>query len=148
MPNPERFSPDDPIEKKGLLARFKAFVAGKFEKKPTETDDFFAKTHGGTTSAHESGDIKKFNEFLGNIEAQLERVDEQNRSLLEQLSLLKSNNETLISQVCILTDNNNHLTEQFNKSRKREKIAKILAIISSVAALGLTAWKIIGMLVG
>ena len=128
-----------PKEKKSVFARFRAFL---FEKQ-VEAEEPREMTKNANTPVSDTStdDLKKFNAFLGTIENQLGRVDEQNKSLLEQLSVLKSNNETLVTQVKILTNNNNQLTEQFNASKKREKIAKTLAIISAIAAIGLTTYN-------
>ena len=117
-----------PAEKKTLFARFQSFLSGRKEK-------IAAKKVA-------TADVRQINEFFGTIEAQLDKVDGQNKSLLEQLSMLKINNETLVSQVKILTQNNNQLTEQFNAMKKREKIAKILAIISAILAIGLSFFNI------
>jgi len=46
-----------------------------------------------------------------------------------------------------LTDNNNQLTEQFNASKRREKIAKTLAIIAAIFAIGLSAYNILKLII-
>jgi len=130
-------------QKKGVFARFKAFLFDKIE--PTEQEKGAPHKKGAKA---DSDTIEKLNEFMGNIETQRDRVDVQNKSLLEQVSVLKTNNETLLKQITILTENNTRLTNQFNASKRREKIAKTLAIISSIAALGLTTYNILRMIIG
>lgn len=133
-------------EKKSVLSRLRSFFNRK-DKQPSDkikTKPVKRKLSSDVSSE----DVRKINEFLGSIENQLDKVDEQNKSLLEQLSLLKTNNEILVSQVEILTRNNISLTEQFNAMKKREKIAKILAIISAVLAIGLSAYNILRLIIG
>jgi len=77
-------------EKKGVLARFRSFLSARKEPKTVK------KPPDSAPAEMSPGDLKKLNEFLGSIETQLDRVDEQNKSLLAQLSVLKANNETLI----------------------------------------------------
>ena len=89
---------------------------------------------------------RRLNDYLDAIENQLDKVDEQNKMLLFYLTTVKENNETLLSQVNILSKHNEELNKQWKISRRREKIAKTLAIISSIAAIGFTAWRIIDMI--
>ncbi|MCL2796542.1 MAG: hypothetical protein FWD58_00585 [Firmicutes bacterium] len=159
--NQDDFEEEPVKEKKGLFARFRSFISGKKEpkeskepKEPKEQKDSKRAATLPEAPKADTDSIAKFNDFLGSIETQLGRVDEQNKSLLGQVSVLKSNNEillnqvsvlktnndALLSQINILTENNSRLTEQFNVSRRREKIAKTLAIISSILAIGLTIY--------
>ncbi|MCL2798591.1 MAG: hypothetical protein FWD58_11205 [Firmicutes bacterium] len=146
--NPDPFSASQK-EKKGILARFKAFIFDRKESsgepKPTHPKkgpkaDLNLKADADT--------IEKLNEFMESIETQLDRVDAQNKSLLAQVSLLKTNNETLLLQITTLTNNNNRLTEQFNASKRREKIAKTLAIVSAILAIGLSTYNFLRMIIG
>jgi hypothetical protein len=80
-------------------------------------------------------------EFLNLIETQLGSLDEQNKLLLMHMATVKDNNDTLMEQVKILSKNNELLYRQFNLSKRREKISKTIAIISSSLAIGLAVYK-------
>ena len=91
--------------------------------------------------------MRKFSEFLGAIEFQLDKVEGQNENLIHQLETLESNNKLLLEQVTHLTKNNDQLTEQYNNMKKREKVAKILAIISASFGIGLGVFNIIRLII-
>ena len=93
-------------------------------------------------------DTRKLNEFLGSIESQLDKMDEQNKLLLFHLQTVKENNEALLNQINVLSKNNEQLFKQFQASKRREKIAKIIAIIASCLAIGFWVYKIIMILLG
>jgi len=91
-------------------------------------------------------DVRKFNEFLGALEVHLDKVEDQNEHLVKQLSTLEKNNNLLLEQVQTLTKNNNQLTEQYNNMKKREKIAKIMAIIAATFSIGLAIFTIFNLI--
>ena len=93
-------------------------------------------------------DTRKLNEYLGAIECQLDKMDEQNKILLFHLSTVKENNEALLNQITVLSKNNELLFKQFQASKKREKLAKIIAIIASSLAIGFWVYRIIMILLG
>jgi len=140
-------------KKQGKIARFKQFLFSRnTEKEYIKEQKKEAKLNKQSilsidescekTQKHQ----RRLNECLDAIETQLDKVDEQNKMLLFYLTTVKENNETLLSQVNHLTKHNDELYEQFKMSRRREKIAKTLAIISSIAAIAFTAWRIIDMI--
>jgi len=141
-------------EKKGMFARLRCYmqnrkeVASKaaLEKESGKTSPPKKKTVGGsvrTLSEVTAEDMNKFNDFLGAIETQLDKVEGQNENLLRQISTLDKNNQLLLEQVQTLTKNNNQLTEQYNNMKKREKLAKIMAIIAATFSIGLAVFNII-----
>ena len=151
---------DIKAEKQGRIAKLKTFLFNrngeKAFKKETKLAARTAK-HKARYSTGEDGfedgfydktakhtrQSKKLNDYLDAIECQLDKMDEQNKMLLFYLTTVKENNEALLNQVNLLSKHNDELYKQFQASKKREKIAKILAIISSVAAIGFTVWRII-----
>jgi len=145
-------------EKKGMFARLRDFIANKkeaaqkaAEEKAAEKAEKAAvkankKTIGSsvrTLTETGSDDMRKFGEFLGAIETQLDKVEEQNESLIKQLSTLEKNNNMLLEQVSNLTKNNNQLAEQYNNMKKREKVAKIMAIVAASFSIGLAIFNVI-----
>jgi len=140
-------------EKKGMFERFRNFMADKkqvatakvlekqaaLKPKAKKSMGSSVKTLAKTTD----DDMRKFNEFLGAIEVQLDKVEEQNEQLLKTICTLEKNNDMLLEQVTNLTRNNNQLTEQYNNMKKREKIAKIMAIIAATFSIGLAVFNII-----
>jgi len=137
---------ETPPPKKGKIARFKSFLAGrktnKEQKKEAKLDERLLNTPPELCEKTKKNN-RKLNDYLDAIENQLDKVDEQNKMLLFYLTTVKENNETLLSQVNHLTKHNEELNQQFKISKRREKIAKTLAIISSIAAIAFTAWRII-----
>jgi len=91
-------------------------------------------------------EVKRFNHFLGAIEGHLGKVECQNENLLKQVGTLERNNTLLLQQVQTLTKNNNQLTEQYNNMKKREKIAKIMAIIAATFSIGLAIFTIFNLI--
>ncbi|MCL2555521.1 MAG: hypothetical protein FWE03_00685 [Firmicutes bacterium] len=139
---------DDSQPKQGKIAKFKQFLFNRnAEKKYNKELKNDANKSKNTTLPENCEKTKKYqrklNDYLDAIENQLDKVDEQNKMLLFYLTTVKENNETLLSQVNHLTKHNEELNTQFKLSKRREKIAKTLAIISSIAAIAFTAWRII-----
>ena len=92
-------------------------------------------------------DTRKLNQYLGAIESQLDKMDEQNQILLFHLSTVKENNEALLKQLTVLSKNNEQLFKQFQASKRREKVAKIIAIISSSLAVIYGAYRLIDLII-
>ena len=92
-------------------------------------------------------DTRKLNQYLGAIESQLDKMDEQNQILLFHLSTVKENNEALLNQITVLSKNNEQLFKQFQASKKREKVAKIIAIVSSSLAVIYGAYRLIDLII-
>ena len=150
-------------EKKGVFARFRDYIASRKEvaqkaaeiRAAEKAEKAASKTASKATGKQTLGasvktlaetnadDMRKFGEFLGAIETQLDKVEEQNENLIKQLSTLEKNNNMLLEQVTNLTDNNNKLTEQYNNMKKREKVAKIMAIVAATFSIGLAIFNII-----
>ncbi|MCL2375286.1 MAG: hypothetical protein FWC82_02030 [Firmicutes bacterium] len=133
-------------ERKGLFARFKSFFGGKEKPHKEAAKDKGKPTVGGSVRAlaeTSPEDSRRLNDFLNAIEVQLDKVDEKNSLLLSQITTLKDNNEILLDQVKTLTHNNNQLAEQYNNMKKREKIAKIMAIVSASLAISVTIFTFI-----
>ncbi|MDR3318996.1 MAG: hypothetical protein LBS99_06105 [Clostridiales bacterium] len=133
--------------KTSLFRRFVNYASGKRGLKTPELTD-------GVISDPELKEISKgvttteaVMDFLNSIENQLGNIDEQNKLLLSHIDTIKENNRALLEQVHILKINNEHLYELFQASRKREKVSKIIAIISSTLAIGFTLYKIISTII-
>lgn len=126
-------------KKKSLYARFKDYRASRKAVKQTENAALAAELRADTVP---KADVS---EFLNSIEAQLGNLDEQNKLLLMHMGTLKENNDMLIEHVKILTKNNDTLQRQFLISKRREKASKIVAIVSSSLAIGLTVYKFLDM---
>ncbi|MCL2598309.1 MAG: hypothetical protein FWD76_00150 [Firmicutes bacterium] len=84
----------------------------------------------------------KLNQTLSGIESQLDKVDEQNQMLLMTLGTLKENNQVLLQQVQTLGDTNKQLFQKLQASRKRERIIKVIAALSSCIALGIGIYNV------
>ena len=139
--------------KKGMFARLRSLIAGKNDSEAEPQKPKPAKQKKQTVGSSvrtfletSSEDMLKFNRFLGAIEIQLDKVEGQNVHLLHQLSTLEKNNALLLEQVQALTKNNNQLTEQYNNMKRREKIAKIMAIISATIGIGLGIYNVIRLI--
>ena len=138
-------------QKKGMFAKLRDFLSHKKDA-TNETATSLVKPKPSkksigasvrTLSKTTDEDMRKFNDFLGAIEVQLDKVEGQNEHLLRQLSQLEKNNDMLLEQVKTLTHNNNQITEQYNNMKKREKVAKIMAIIAATCSIGLAVFNII-----
>jgi len=140
---------DSTPQKQGKIAKFKQYLFNRNAEKEYMKEQKKAAKLGQPVlpSTEPCEKTKKYqrrlNDYLETIESQLDKVDEQNKMLLFYLTTVKENNETLLAQVNHLTRHNEELNKQFKISRRREKIAKTLAIISSIAAIAFTAWRII-----
>jgi small-conductance mechanosensitive channel len=135
-------------KKQGVMSRFKTYLFNRRAEKA-----FLKESKRQEESLNHSADVDKpvkdnrrLNEYLGAIENQLDKMDEQNKMLLFYLTTVKDNNESLLKQISVLSKNNDQLFQQFQHSKKREKLAKIVAIISALLTIGLTAWRIIEMI--
>ncbi|MCL2234574.1 MAG: hypothetical protein FWC11_04225 [Firmicutes bacterium] len=91
-------------------------------------------------------DSEILSRYLGHIETQLDKVDEQNKLLLMHLASSKENNDLLIKQITELSKSNERLTTQFLTLKKREKVAKIIAIVASSLAIGFWVYQFIMIL--
>ncbi|MCL2375581.1 MAG: hypothetical protein FWC82_03570 [Firmicutes bacterium] len=135
-------------EKKSMFARIRGFFASKNPPASKEEKEKAQKKKSVGASLRtlletNEDDIRKFNEFLGAMELHLDKVEGQNEHLLRQLGTLEKNNTLLLEQVQVLTKNNNQLTEQYNNMKKREKVAKIMAIIAATFSIGLAVFNVI-----
>ena len=127
---------------------WRAYLSGRKAKKALRKESKEAETTGAEESGDDVGhDPRKLNEYLGAIESQLGRMDEQNKILLFHLSTVKENNEALLNQVTVLSKNNDLLFQQFQASKKREKIAKIIAIISSSLAIVYGVYRLVDLII-
>ena len=131
--------------KKGLVSRFKDYMFNRSANRAYERDSSVSTSDSDEKSAK---DTRKINEYLDAIETQLGSLDEQNKILLYHLSTVKENNEALLQQITLLSRNNKMLFEQFQNMKRREKTAKIVAIIASCLAIGFWVWKIISIIMG
>lgn len=134
-------------KEKKKMSRLRAFLFNRGAEKA------FRKENGASASNEELKEksertARKLNEYLDAIENQLDKVDEQNKILLFHLSTVKENNEALLNQISVLSKNNEQLFQQFQASKKREKLAKIVAIISSCLAIGFWVYRIVMILLG
>ena len=125
-------------KKPSYYARFKKFLSDRKAKKAAEIPLAEPKPE-----LHTQADIS---EFFVTVESQLGNLDAQNKLLLSQMSRLQQNNDMLMDHVKILTKNNDELQKQFIISKRREKISKIIAIVSSALAIGLTIYKFLQIL--
>lgn len=125
------------------MSRLKAFFFNRKAEKEfrRENNEVAEKTE------KSSKENRKLSEYLSTIEEQLDKVDEQNKVLLFYLTTVKENNEALINQINILSKNNEQLFHQFMASKKREKLAKIIAIVSSGLAIGYTLYRFIMLII-
>jgi small-conductance mechanosensitive channel len=134
------------------MTRFQAFLfnrrAAKAFKKEAVAETALRKKQTEAKIEKPQKDMRKLNEYLSSIEEQLDKVDEQNKTLLSHLNTVKENNETLLEQVKVLSKNNEQLYNQFQTSKRREKIAKIVAVISSCLAIGFWVYRFISILLG
>jgi len=142
----EEIDMKDKEKKKGRIARLRAFLFNRGAEKR------FRKENGHGADGEElkeksEKNSRKLNEYLDAIENQLDKVDEQNKVLLFHLSTVKENNEALLNQVSILSKNNDLLFEQFKASKRREKIAKIIAIISSSLAAVYGVYRLVDLII-
>jgi len=90
----------------------------------------------------------KLSETLIGIESQLDKVDEQNQMLLLTVGTLKENNQVLLQQIQTLSDTNKQLFEKIQASRKRERIFKIIAALSSIIAFSVGVYNLIRIIRG
>ncbi len=132
-------------KKKGAISRFRAFLFNRGAEKTFQKENAAALPVNGEKAAKET---RKLNEYLDAIETQLDKMDEQNKILLFHLSTVKENNEALLNQVTVLSKNNDLLFQQFQASKKREKLAKTVAVISSVLGIGFIIFRAIMWLLG
>jgi len=126
---------------------WRAFFFNRKAKKERKKEQLLIKTAPENFEKH-AKDARKLGEYLSAIENQLDKVDEQNEMLLLHLSTVKDNNESLLEQVKVLSKNNEQLYEQFQASKKREKFAKIIAIIASGLAIGFWVYRFISIALG
>jgi hypothetical protein len=139
-------NPEADKKKPSLVRRFVSFLSKSRENDGAEGDT--AQAPLPRAEAIESiertvGGNAEVMEFLSTIETQLGSIDTQNKLLLEHLNTIKENNRVLLEQVHVLSVNNNVLYQQFQQSRKRETLSKVIAIISSSLAIGYSLYRFI-----
>ena len=140
-------------KKPSKISRLKAYLFNrKAEKEFRKENKGLLKASVNAESAERSDktekETRRIGEYLNAIENQLDKVDEQNKILLFHLSTVRENNEALLNQISVLSKNNEQLFEQFQSSKKREKLAKIIAIIASSLAIGFWVYKFVLMFLG
>jgi len=136
-------------QEKKKMSRWRAFFFNRKAQKEFRKEMKKAAETGEDVQTEKQGkDARKLTEYLSDIETHLGEVNEQNKLLLFQISTLKENNDSLLKQVEVLSKNNELLSRQFEASQKREKLAKIIAIISSALAIGFSIYKIIEAFLG
>jgi len=134
--------------KKGPVARFKSYLFNRKGEKAVRRDIAALENENGNGHAEKVEKARKLNHYLDAIESQLDKMDEQNKILLFHLSTVKENNEALLEQVKVLSKNNEQLFQQFQTSKKREKLAKVIAIIASGLAIGFWIYQFIKIFTG
>ncbi|MCL2861273.1 MAG: hypothetical protein FWE22_02565 [Firmicutes bacterium] len=136
-----------PTKKPSVFARFKnIFIPQKKEKDEIKDSLEKIENQKKVIEAKKGADI--LSKYLEHIETQLDKVDEQNKLLIDHLATAKENNEAFINQITALSKTNEKLSEQFSSLKRREKVAKIIAIIASSLAIGFWVFQFIRIIVG
>ena len=138
----------DSVKEKKKMSWWRAFLFNRGAEKAFKKENEESGGDAQEDSDKSAKDTRKLNEYLGAIETQLDKVDEQNKILLFHLSTVKENNEALLKQITVLSKNNEQLFQQFQSSKRREKIAKIIAVVASSLAIGFWIYKIIMVILG
>ena len=134
-------------KKQGIFSRFRTFLFNRGAEKTYKKENGTTTTNGDKNEKTVK-ETRKLNEYLDAIETQLDKMDEQNKILLFHLSTVKENNEALLHQVTVLSKNNDQLFQQFKASKKREKFAKIIAIVASCLAIGFWVYQFVKIFLG